>query len=96
LVVEGDGGGEGEKAAGDAGAQAVQGACAVAFEGEDVFGCPEEAFDALADRREVRAAAGLVFAAGPQERDVQLGGAGLEVAAGRSPCRRSASGGRCG
>jgi len=41
----------------------------VAFEGEDVFGGSQEAFDALPDRREVRAAAGFVFAAGPQERD---------------------------
>jgi hypothetical protein len=38
LVVECDGCGEREEAAGDAGSEAAQGAGAVAFEGEDVFG----------------------------------------------------------
>lgn len=58
LVVEGDGRGEREEAAGDPGSERVEGAGAVAFEREDVFGGPEDALDALADRGEVRPAAG--------------------------------------
>ncbi len=62
-MVEADGCGQGEEAAGDAGAQAAQSAGGVAFEGEDVFGGPVDALGALADRRQVRAAAGFVLAA---------------------------------
>ncbi|MDQ2759494.1 MAG: hypothetical protein M3Y17_03395 [Actinomycetota bacterium] len=66
--MERDGGGEREKAAGHAGSEAVQGASAVAFEGEDVLGGPVDRFDALADRREVQSFAGLVFAPGAHDR----------------------------
>jgi len=52
-MVECDGCGEREEAAGQAGSEAVQGAGAVAFEGEDVFGGPVDRFDALTDRREI-------------------------------------------
>jgi len=45
---------------------------AVAFEGEDIFGRPEDALVALTDRREVRAASGLVFAARASDGDVQF------------------------
>ena len=38
--------------------------------------------DALADRREVRSVAGLVFAAGPDDRGAELGDGGGELAAG--------------
>ena len=67
MVVECDGCGECQKAADDPGAQDVQGAGAVAFEREDVFGGPEDALDALADRGQMRPAAELVFAAGAQD-----------------------------
>ena len=82
LVVEGDGGGEGEEALEDACSQAGEGAGAVAFEGEDVFGGPEDAFDPLADRRDVRATAGFVLAEGPDDRGAEFQGVCLEVAAG--------------
>ena len=36
-----------------------------ALEGEDVLAGPEDALDALSDRREVEAFSGLVFASGP-------------------------------
>ena len=54
LVVEPDAGGEREEFADDAGFEAVRGAGVVAFESELVFEGPEDALDALADRREVR------------------------------------------
>src|SRR5450755_3252295 len=50
LVVEGDGGSQAAEAGQDAFAEALEGAGAVAFEGQDVFGGPEDRFDALADR----------------------------------------------
>src|SRR5258706_7467370 len=82
LGVERDCCGECEEAAGDAGSEAAQGAGAVAFEGEDVFGGPVDALDALADRSEVQSAAGLVFAARAHDQCAELGGGGFEVAAG--------------
>src|SRR5215207_9045781 len=81
-VVEADGGGEGEEAAADAGSQAVEGAGAVPFEGEQVFAGVEDRFDPLSDRREVRRSAALVFAAGSGDRAIELGGGLFEVAAG--------------
>src|SRR5665647_3100929 len=81
-VVEADGGGEGEEACADAGSEAVEGAGSVAFEGEQVFAGLEDRFDSLSDRREVRPLAGFVFAAGPADRRVELGGAVFEVSAG--------------
>ena len=53
LVVEGDAGGEGEEALEDAFSEAVEGAGAVAFEGEEVFASPEDGLDPLPDRGEV-------------------------------------------
>jgi hypothetical protein len=53
LVVEGDGGGEGQEALQDALSDAGEGSGAVALEGEDVLAGPEDALDPLADRREV-------------------------------------------
>src|SRR5579862_2611154 len=82
LVVEDDAGGEGEEALEDAFAQAGEGAGAVAFEGEQVFAGPEDAFDALADRGEVRAVAGFVFASWADDRGVQLADLEREFAAG--------------
>src|SRR3954470_6038666 len=94
AVVECDGGGQGGEAAGEADAQLVQDARAVAFEAEDVLGGEEDRFDALADRREVRSAPGLVLAARrtPQRDVTRRGGGhgGVDVAdPRRSPSRRS-------
>ena len=50
VVVERDGGCEGEEACGDACFEPVETAGAVAFEGEDVFAGLEDRLDALADR----------------------------------------------
>src|SRR4051812_14244760 len=61
-VVEVDAGGECEQALQDAGAQVAQGAGAVAFEAQQVFGRPVDRFDALADGWDVRAVLGLVGA----------------------------------
>src|SRR5476649_829495 len=81
-VVECDRGGEGEEACADPGGQAVQGAGAVAFEGEQVFTGLEDRFDPLPDRRDVRPLAGLVFAFWPDDRGVEFGGGVFELAAG--------------
>ena len=82
LVVEGDAGGEAAEAGQDAFSEAGEGAGAVAFEGEQVFAGPEDRFDALADRCEMRALPGFVFAAGSDDRGVALADAGGELAAG--------------
>src|SRR5471032_1411010 len=81
-VVEGDCCGEGEDACADAGCEAVQGAGAVAFEGEQVFAGLEDRFDPLPDRRDLWPLAGLVFAFWPDDRGVELGGGVFELAAG--------------
>ena len=82
AVVEADRGGEGEEAGSDAGSEAVEGAGAVAFEGEEVFAGLEDRFDPLPDRGEVGPAGGFVFAAGPDDRGVEFGGGVFELAAG--------------
>src|SRR3954451_13155213 len=82
VVVECDRCGHREEPAGDAGSERVEGAGAVAFEGEDVFGGPEDAFDALADRREVRSGAGFGFAVRAQDQGADFANAGFEGAAG--------------
>jgi hypothetical protein len=66
---------------GEAGAQGVQFAGAVAFEAEHVLARLEDALDALADRREVRPSAGLVLAARADDQRVELGGLVFELAA---------------
>jgi hypothetical protein len=50
----------------------LEGAGAVAFEGEDVFAGPEDRFDALADWGEVWSLTGFVFAAGTQDGGLAL------------------------
>src|SRR5579884_1939287 len=82
LVVEADAGGEAEEALEDALAQAGEGAGAVAFQGEQVFAGPEDRFDSLPDRCEVRASTGFVFAAGADDRGVELVDSLSELAAG--------------
>src|ERR1700678_4112961 len=84
LVVEGDRGGEAAEASQDAFAEAGEGAGAVAFEGEEVFAGPEDRFDPLADRREVRTATTFVFAVRTHERDAALVDRGGELTAGVS------------
>ena len=62
--------------------EAVEGAGAVAFEGEQVFAGLEDRLDPLPDRGEVRAVSGFVFAAGTDDRGVEVGGELFELAAG--------------
>src|SRR5512144_745615 len=80
-VVERDGCGECQEAAGQAGPEPVQRASSVAFEGEDVLGRPVDRLDALADRCEVQSLAGLVFATWAMDAGVQGGEVGLELLA---------------
>src|SRR6266567_1937192 len=74
-------GGRGEADA-DAGGEAVVGAGAVAFEGEQVVAGLEDRFDALPDRREVEALGRLVLSVWPDDGGVEQAGGGLELAAG--------------
>jgi hypothetical protein len=78
-VVEGDRCGEGEEACLDAGGEAVQGAGAVAFQGEQVFAGLEDRLDPLPDRGEVGSAGAFVFAVRPDDRGVKLGSRLFEV-----------------
>src|SRR5512133_1968933 len=78
-VVERDRGGECEEAADQTGAQAVEGASAVAFEGEEVLGGPVDRLDALADRSEVQSLAGFVLAARTMDAGVHGSEVGLEL-----------------
>jgi hypothetical protein len=82
VVVEGDACGEGEKALCDADFEALEGSCAVAFEGEDVFAGPKDRLDALADRGEVNPGPGFVFAGWSDDRGAQFADPGLELASG--------------
>ena len=54
MVVEADAGGQREQPCGDADGEVAWCSGAVAFEGEEVFACPEDRLDPLSDRREVR------------------------------------------
>lgn len=81
-MVERDRGGEADEALQDAFSEAGEGAGAVAFEGEDVFAGPEDAFDALADRCQVRPLAGFVAARGTHDGGVQFADRAREVASG--------------
>jgi hypothetical protein len=81
-VVEPDAGGEREQFGGDPGSDAMEGAGVVAFEPEPVFKSPEDRFDALADRRELRPATALGLAVGAQDqRTVALGDRGAVIVA---------------
>ncbi len=72
LVVEPDAGRQAEEALGDPLAQAGEGAGAVALQGEQVLTGPEDRLDALADRGQVRPAAGLVATGGAHDRGPEL------------------------
>src|SRR5918998_3979380 len=78
LVVKGDRGGQAAEAREDAFAQSRERAGAVAFEREQVLAGPEDRFDPLADRRQMRAAAGLVGAARSDDRGAPPAGGGGE------------------
>src|SRR5271157_3075919 len=82
FVVEVDACGECEEALEDAFFDAVEGAGAVAFEGEQVFAGPEDRLDPLPDRCEVRPLPGLVFASGTDEGGVEFADSLGERAAG--------------
>src|ERR1700721_2991198 len=82
LVVESDRGGEATETLQDPFAQALEGSGAVAFEGQDVFTGPEDRFDPLTDRRQVRSVAGFVSASRTQDRRVTRGDLGGERASG--------------
>src|ERR671930_56783 len=77
-----DGGGQGEQALADAGAQAGQGAGAVAFQAEFVFGGPDDGFDPLADAAEGAVAVGLVAPVGADEATAEVEHEVFEVGAG--------------
>src|SRR3954454_17335018 len=82
AVVEADRGGEGEEAAAEAGAEAVQGAGAVAFEGEEVFAGLEDRLDPLPDLRERRRGSGFVSSLRADDRRSLLADGLFELAAG--------------
>src|SRR5580658_9475645 len=81
LMVEHHGSGERGEPGAQADTEVGEGACTVAFEGEDVLRGPEDRFDSLADWGEMRAAAGFVLASGSHDCRVQVGELGLEVLA---------------
>jgi len=82
LVVESDGGGEGEEALADAGSESVEGSGAVSFECEQVFAGPEDRFDSLSDGGQAQPGLGFVFAGWPGDERVEDGGVVFELAAG--------------
>src|SRR5215218_10900607 len=82
LVVQGDAGCEREQAHGDADEQVARCAGAVPFEGEQVFAGPEDGFDSLPDRREVRPALRLAASRRADDRRAKAGDGVGEVAAG--------------
>src|SRR5579859_2730200 len=82
LMVEDDAGGEAEEALKNAFSEALDGAGAVALECEELFAGPEDRFDPLADRRQVRTATGLVFAARANDGRAEFADCGGELASG--------------
>src|ERR1700704_5311409 len=73
LVVEADSGGEREQALQDSLAEPGERPRSVALERERALAAPEDRLDALTDRREVWALAGLVLATGSEDRGIELG-----------------------
>src|SRR3954449_8250656 len=84
VVVVDESGGEGQESERDAGAEALDGASAVGFEGELALAGPEHRFDPLAHGAERAVAWGLVLAVGAQEARAERGHVGLEVGAGEA------------
>jgi len=82
LMVERDRCGVAAEPREDAFTQTGEGTGAVSFEGEELFAGPEDRFDSLADRREVRSVPAFVLAAGPDDRGAELVDCGCELASG--------------
>ena len=74
--------------------EAVEGAGAVAFEGEEVFAGPEDRLDPLTDRRQVRAVGRVRLCGGAGRSWRRVRRRRVRTRGRRSPCRRSRSGGR--
>src|SRR6478736_3630064 len=71
-VVERDACGQRQKALGNASAQVVKGASAVALQGEDVLAGPKDRLDPLSYRGEMDAVVGLVLSRRPEDRGVEV------------------------
>src|SRR5215218_6189886 len=82
LVVERNAGGECEQADADADEQVARRAGAVAFEAEQVFAGPEDQFDPLPDRRQVRRGVWFGLPRRPDDGRAEGGDAVGELAAG--------------
>src|SRR4051794_37555609 len=82
VVVVDESGGEGEQAQRDAGAEALDGASAVGFEGELALAGPEHRFDPLAHGAERSVAVRFVLAVGSEEVGAERGHVLLKVGAG--------------
>ena len=83
-MAESDRCGEAAEPGEDPFAQASEGSCAAALEGEEVCAGPEDRLDPLADRREMRLGSALVFAARAGECRVTVAEGRREPAAGVS------------
>jgi hypothetical protein len=83
LVVEADAGGEAQNALQDALVDARKGAGTVAFESEQVVAGPKDRLDALAYPSKMQLRPRLVFAAGTEDRGIELADGTCEIAAGR-------------
>lgn len=81
-VVERDCGSQRQEALGDADAQVMKGASAVALQGEDVLAGPKDRLDALSYRGEMKAAVGLVLSRRSDDRGVESVDRCCEVAPG--------------
>src|SRR5664280_197479 len=81
-VVEADAGGEAEEPREDALTQPSQGTRPMTLEREQVLAGPEDRFDALTNRRQVRTAAGFVGASGAHHRGAQISDCGRELTPG--------------
>src|SRR3954453_7938701 len=84
VVVVDESGGEGQESECDAGAEALNGASAVGFEGELALAGPEHRFDPLTHRAERSVAVGLVLAVGSEEAGAERGHVLLKVGAGEA------------
>src|SRR5215207_10768806 len=84
LLVVDETRGEREQSERDAGAQALDRASSVRFEGELAFAGPEHRFNPLADPPERPVAARFVFAVGAQEPRAPAGHDLLELFAGKA------------
>src|SRR5919109_415623 len=84
VVVVEEPGGEGEQPERDTGAEALDGAAAVGFEGELALAGPEHGLDPLSHRAERSVPARFVLAVGSEEVRAARGHVGFEVSAGEA------------